>query len=132
MRSVVVHAPLDLRVENMPAATGPGPGEVKVSLAAGGICGSDLHYYQHGGFSETLVCEAARFKDRVQLRPAMEVPVSRTMLRAVMNERVALVTFDALSDQRLSGGESIRLHQIRSAMCALIHTAGSRLGCPAT
>ena len=50
MRSVVVHAPLDLRVENMPAATGPGPGEVKVSLAAGGICGSDLHYYQHGGF----------------------------------------------------------------------------------
>src|SRR5437762_12892872 len=50
MRSVVVHAPLDLRVENMPAATGPGPGEVKVSLAAGGTCGSDLHYYQHGGF----------------------------------------------------------------------------------
>lgn len=64
-----------------------------------------------------LVCEAARFKDRVQLRPSTEVPVSRTMLRAVMRERVALVTFDALSDQRLSGGESIRLHQIRAAMC---------------
>ncbi len=32
------------------AVAGPGPGEVKVSLAAGGICGSDLHYYQHGGF----------------------------------------------------------------------------------
>ena len=35
-----------------------------------------------------------------------------------MRERVALVTFDAQADQRLSGGESIRLHQIRSAMCA--------------
>jgi L-idonate 5-dehydrogenase len=50
MRSVVVHAPLDLRVEDAPPAKNPGAGEVKVSLAAGGICGSDLHYYQHGGF----------------------------------------------------------------------------------
>jgi adenylate cyclase len=65
-----------------------------------------------------LVCELARIKERVELRPEGEVPVSRTMLRAVMRERVALVTFDAQSDQRLSGGESIRLHQIRAAMCA--------------
>ena len=67
--------------------------------------------------SGELVCELARVKDRVELRPKGEIPVSRTMLRAVMRERVALVTFDAQSDQRLSGGESIRLHQIRSAMC---------------
>jgi adenylate cyclase len=65
-----------------------------------------------------LVCELMRIKERVELRPSVEVPVSRTMLRAVMRERVALVTFDAQSDQRLSGGESIRLHQIRAAMCA--------------
>ena len=64
-----------------------------------------------------LVCELMRIKDRVELRPAVEVPVSRTMLRAVMRERVALLTFDAQSDQRLSGGESIRLHQIRAAIC---------------
>jgi adenylate cyclase len=67
--------------------------------------------------SGELVCELARVKERVQFRPS-EVPVSRTMLRAVMRERVALVTFDAQADQRLSGGESIRMHQIRSAMCA--------------
>jgi adenylate cyclase len=65
-----------------------------------------------------LVCELARIKDREEVRPEGEVPVSRTMLRAVIRERVALVTFDAQSDQRLSGGESIRLHQIRAAMCA--------------
>ena len=75
-----------------------------------------------------LVCEAARFKDRVQLRPEMEVPVSRTMLRAVMRERVALVTFDALSDQRLSGGESIRLHQIRAAMCTPLWSGDRIIG----
>jgi adenylate cyclase len=65
-----------------------------------------------------LVCELARIKDKAQLHPSGEVPVSRTMLQTVIDERVALVTFDAQADQRLSGGESIRLHQIRSAMCA--------------
>ncbi len=68
--------------------------------------------------SGELVCELARIKKKSQFRPAGEVPVSRTMLQTVMDERVALVTFDAQADQRLSGGESIRLHQIRSAMCA--------------
>ena len=65
-----------------------------------------------------LECELMRIRDRVERRPEGEIPVSQTMLRAVMKERVALVTFDAQSDQRLSGGESIRLHQIRAAMCA--------------
>src|SRR6476661_2162358 len=50
MRTVVVHAPIDLRVETLAPAPGPGTGQVKVALAAGGICGSDLHYYNHGGF----------------------------------------------------------------------------------
>ena len=30
----------------------PGPGEVLLRMAAGGICGSDLHYYQDGGFGQ--------------------------------------------------------------------------------
>ncbi len=64
------------------------------------------------------ICELARFKDRVEYRPQTEVPVSQTMLATVMDQRVALLTYDALADQRLAGGESIRLHQIRSAMCA--------------
>ena len=75
-----------------------------------------------------LVCELMRIKDRVEPRPSVEVPVSRTMLRAVMRERVALVTFDAQSDQRLSGGESIRLHQIRAAMCAPVWSGERIIG----
>jgi L-idonate 5-dehydrogenase len=42
-----LHAPMDLRVDPHPVGE-PGPGEVRVRLGAGGICGSDLHYYQHG------------------------------------------------------------------------------------
>ncbi|MEM9780060.1 MAG: L-idonate 5-dehydrogenase [Pseudomonadota bacterium] len=49
MKSLVIHAAHDLRVEERTAAD-PGPGEVQVRMAAGGICGSDLHYYNHGGF----------------------------------------------------------------------------------
>ncbi|HSI39934.1 MAG TPA: L-idonate 5-dehydrogenase [Xanthobacteraceae bacterium] len=46
---VVVHAPKDLRIEEIPAVA-PGPGEVRVGIEAGGICGSDMHYFSHGGF----------------------------------------------------------------------------------
>lgn len=49
MKALVIHAARDLRLEDREDPT-PGPGQVKVRLAAGGICGSDLHYYNHGGF----------------------------------------------------------------------------------
>ncbi|MEM6371219.1 MAG: L-idonate 5-dehydrogenase [Pseudomonadota bacterium] len=56
MKAIVVHAAQDLRVEDreMPA---PGPGQVLVKMAAGGICGSDLHYFQHGGFGTVRLRE---------------------------------------------------------------------------
>ncbi len=54
MRAVVIHPPHDLRVEDR-AAGEPGPGQVRVRIGAGGICGSDLHYYQHGGFGTVRV-----------------------------------------------------------------------------
>lgn len=49
MRAVVIHAPKDLRIDSYPDAS-PGRDEVRVKIANGGICGSDLHYYHHGGF----------------------------------------------------------------------------------
>ena len=49
MKACVIHAPNDLRIEEaeVPAL---GPHSVKLRIGAGGICGSDLHYFQHGGF----------------------------------------------------------------------------------
>ncbi len=49
MDALVIHAPGDLRIEDVPTPS-VGPGQVRVRVRAGGICGSDLHYYQHGGF----------------------------------------------------------------------------------
>ncbi len=48
MRGVVVHAPKDLRIGDLPEQD-LGPHDVRVTITAGGICGSDLHYYNHGG-----------------------------------------------------------------------------------
>ena len=42
MRAVVIHAPKDLRIDQFPDPA-PGAGEVRVKIATGGICGSDLH-----------------------------------------------------------------------------------------
>lgn len=56
MHAVVIHAPQDLRVETM-ATPQPGPDEVLVRIGAGGICGSDLHYYHHGGFGTVRIKE---------------------------------------------------------------------------
>ena len=56
MKSVVIHAPKDLRVEEQAEAP-PGPGQVRIRIGAGGICGSDLHYYLHGGFGAVRLRE---------------------------------------------------------------------------
>jgi adenylate cyclase len=45
-------------------------------------------------------------------------PYSRTIVDMVVRQRVAVLTSDAQADQRFEAGESIRMQQIRSAMCA--------------
>jgi adenylate cyclase len=47
-----------------------------------------------------------------------EVPISRTILDMVSGQQVAILTHDAQADQRFEAGKSVRIHQIRSAMCA--------------
>ncbi len=49
MKALVIHAAKDLRLEDR-APKEPGYDEVQIKLATGGICGSDLHYFNHGGF----------------------------------------------------------------------------------
>lgn len=53
MRGIVIHKAKDLRIEEV---TSPEPksGEVQITMAAGGICGSDLHYYNHGGIGDAI------------------------------------------------------------------------------
>ncbi|XP_023579838.1 sorbitol dehydrogenase [Octodon degus] len=52
--SLVVHGPGDLRLENYPIPE-PGPNEVLVRMHSVGICGSDVHYWQHGRIGDFVV-----------------------------------------------------------------------------
>ena len=56
MRAIVIHAANDLRIEERPVEAA-GPGQLRLRLATGGICGSDLHYYNHGGFGAVRLRE---------------------------------------------------------------------------
>ncbi|MEV4729862.1 L-idonate 5-dehydrogenase [Saccharopolyspora sp. NPDC049426] len=69
--AVVAHGPGDLRVETVPVDRAR-PDEALIGIAYGGICGSDLHYWQHGAAGESIL--------RTPMRLGHEV--SGTVLRA--------------------------------------------------
>jgi L-idonate 5-dehydrogenase len=56
MRAVVIHAARDMRIDEV-ATADPGPHEVRVRIEAGGICGSDLHYYREGRIGTIVLRE---------------------------------------------------------------------------
>ena len=56
MEGLVIHAPGDLRVEQVPTPE-LGPSQLRVRVSRGGICGSDLHYYKAGGFGTVRLQE---------------------------------------------------------------------------
>lgn len=56
MKALVIHAPHDLRLEEREVAP-LGPAEIAVRIGAGGICGSDLHYFHNGGFGAVRLKE---------------------------------------------------------------------------
>ncbi|MDP2801472.1 MAG: L-idonate 5-dehydrogenase [Phreatobacter sp.] len=56
MKALVIHAPHDLRLEERALAP-LAPREVAVRIGAGGICGSDLHYFHNGGFGAVRLRE---------------------------------------------------------------------------
>ena len=56
MKALVCHAPHDLRLDTLPDES-LNPQQLRVRVAYGGICGSDLHYYHQGGFGTVRIKE---------------------------------------------------------------------------
>src|SRR3989440_9182140 len=54
MNAAVLYAPHDLRVEQRPVPK-PSEGEVLVRILSVGVCGSDVHYYEHGRIGDFVV-----------------------------------------------------------------------------
>ncbi|GAA2867394.1 NAD(P)-dependent alcohol dehydrogenase [Pseudonocardia halophobica] len=54
MRTAVLRRVGEIVLEERPVPE-PGPGEVLVRVAAVGVCGSDVHYYEHGRIGDFVV-----------------------------------------------------------------------------
>ena len=55
MQAAVLHGIHDLRVEEVPAPGAPQPNEAKIQINKVGICGSDVHYWEHGRIGDFIV-----------------------------------------------------------------------------
>jgi len=53
-QAAVLYAPHDVRIEERPVPK-PGPKEVLIEIKAVGVCGSDVHYYEHGRIGSYVV-----------------------------------------------------------------------------
>lgn len=72
-----------------------------------------------------LECKAQRVR---RASPLPGEPYSTTLLAQVLREKQALLTNDALTDARFRAGESIRISNICSAICAPLQTQKGLIG----
>ena len=56
MKALKIYGAMDLRIEDFHLEELT-PNQVEISVAMGGICGTDLHYYKHGGFGQIKLKE---------------------------------------------------------------------------
>ncbi len=78
--------------------------------------------------SGTLQLRVTRMKSTTRQTTDGSAPYSRTIVDMVLNQKVAVLTSDAQADERFDAGMSIRMQQIRSAMCAPLWNRDSVIG----
>ncbi|MGM0485669.1 MAG: NAD(P)-dependent alcohol dehydrogenase [Planctomycetota bacterium] len=54
MKAAVLTAPRTIEIQERPVPE-PGPGEARIRIAAVGVCGSDVHYYEEGRIGRQIV-----------------------------------------------------------------------------
>ncbi|MEO5669745.1 MAG: L-idonate 5-dehydrogenase [Ramlibacter sp.] len=86
MDALVIHAARDLRVEDVPTPDVL-PHQMRVRVRFGGICGSDLHYFQDGGFGTIRVKEPMVLGHEVA---GMIEEVGRDVTGFAPGERIAI------------------------------------------
>ena len=76
----------------------------------------------------SLQLRISRFKSGQRMTTDGSLPYSRTIVDMVVRDKVAVLTSDAQRDERFEAGQSIRIQQIRSAMCAPLWNRDSVIG----
>jgi adenylate cyclase len=89
---------------------------------------ADRGYLLLEGADGTLSLSMSRFKSKKRQTSDGSTPYSRTIVDMVVKQKVAILTSDAQTDERFESGDSIRLQQIRSAMCAPLWSGTAVIG----
>src|SRR5262252_909149 len=76
----------------------------------------------------SLQLRLSRLKGKQRITSDGSLPYSRTIVDMVVRQKVAVLTSDAQTDERFEAGMSIRMQQIRSAMCAPLWSRDSVIG----
>src|SRR5215471_14981172 len=76
----------------------------------------------------SLKLRMTRLKSKQRITSEGSAPYSRTIVDMVLRQKVAVLTSDAQADERFEAGMSIRMQQIRSAMCAPLWNRDSVIG----
>ena len=105
MKALVLEKKLDLSLRDFPIEEAMGPRDLRIKMHTVGICGSDVHYYTHGGIGQFIVnapmilgheasgvvtevgAEVTNFKpgDRVCMEPGIPDPNSRASRMGMYN-----------------------------------------------
>src|SRR5438094_2024316 len=86
MTTAVLYAPRDLRIVQRPVPS-PSEGEVLVRILSVGVCGSDVHYYEHGRIADFVVRSPLVLGHESS---GQIVEVGKGVSRARVGERVAI------------------------------------------
>jgi L-idonate 5-dehydrogenase len=86
MKAAVIHPPHVLSIDDV-ALEAAGPLGVTVRVRQGGICGSDLHYYHHGGFGTVRISQPMVLGHEVA---GEVVAVGPAVTRVAVGDRVAV------------------------------------------
>jgi len=117
--AAVVHAARDLRFEDV-AEQPLAEGWVRVRFGAGGICGSDLHYFLHGRTGSFTIVEPLILGHEIA---GEIVAVNGSGLAFSVGDRVAV-------NPSRPCGRCIRCREGRSNLCTDIFFMGSASKCP--
>ena len=105
MKALVLEKAHELRLRDVELPLDMGPRDVKIRMHTVGVCGSDVHYYQHGGIGPYVVedpmvlgheasgtvvevgAEVTNLKpgDRVCMEPGIPAADSRATLEGIYN-----------------------------------------------
>ena len=94
-RACVLYAQEDVRIETREVGE-VGPQQVLVRIGAGGVCGSDIHYFWEGGIGTIRVTEPIVMEVCARARtPAREAQLRRLLTRFHLARFDAAADFDA-------------------------------------